>query len=298
MSPKFHAGELAVQERAGVRSEAARIGKSLQSTMPPAAREFLRHREFIVLGSLDDAGRVWASLLTGDPGFLQAPDEHTLNVAASIAPGDPLANNLRASPQVGTLTMDLATRRRMRLNGDATLTPDGITIQAREVMSLCPKYIQAREIQSVSAIAANAALPRRNRELQAEQQQLLSAADTFFLATHAEGGADVSHRGGNPGFIRVLNATTLAWPDYRGNNMFQTLGNLELNPNAGLLFVDFRTGATLQLTGKCQVIWDADHAAEYPGAQRLMEFHIEEVLETASATGLRWRLLDYSPFNP
>ena len=109
---------------------------------------------------------------------------------------------------------------------------------------------------------------------------------------------DVSHRGGNPSFVRVLDASTLAWPDYRGNNMFQTLGNLELNPHAGLLFIDFETGSTLQLTGKCEVIWDAERAAEFPGAQRVMEFRIEEVLETASATGLRWRLLDYSPFNP
>lgn len=298
MSPRFHRGEIAVQERAGVRSEAARIGKSLQSTMPPAAREFLRQREFIVLGSLDENGRVWASLLTGPPGFLHAPDERTLNIAAEIASGDPLADNLRTHPQVGTLTMDLATRRRMRLNGEAEITATGIAIQAREVMSLCPKYIQAREIEGVRATTENTSLPQRSQRLSKDQQQHLSAADTFFLATHAEGGVDVSHRGGKPGFIRVRNASTLAWPDYRGNNLFQTLGNLELNPNAGFLFVDFSTGSTLQLTGKCQVIWDAARTREFPGAQRVMEFHIEEVLETASATGLRWRLLDYSPFNP
>ncbi len=299
MSSRFHPGELAVQERAGVREEAARIGKSLQSVIPPKAREFLHQRRFIVLGSLDAAGRVWASLLTGAPGFLEAPDEHTLRIATRPAPGDPLAENLLANPQVGTLTMDLATRRRMRLNGNATITPGGIEVQAREVMSLCPKYIQARVTRETDASAGASSPPQHSQRLSEFQQRLLAAADTFFLATfHPEGGADVSHRGGNPGFVRVLDASKLAWPDYRGNNLFQTLGNLELNPNSGLLLVDFDTGTTLQLTGRTKVIWDAERVAEVPGAQRVMEFEIEEVLERGSATGLRWRLLDYSPFNP
>lgn len=301
MNPKFHAGELAVQERAGVRAEAARIGKSLQSVIPPAAREFLRQRPFIVLGSVDAGGRVWASLLTGTPGFLEAPDEHTLRIAARPAPGDPLPENLLANPQVGTLTMDLGTRRRMRLNGDATITPEGIVVHAHEVMALCPKYIQARV--ALADVAAgdgdHASMPRTGRRLSEAQQRLLTETDTFFLASfNPDGGADVSHRGGNPGFVRVLDASTLAWPDYRGNNLFQTLGNLELNPNSGLLLVDFERGTTLQLTGRTNVIWDAKRVAEFPGAQRVMEFHIEEVLERAGATGLRWRLLDYSPFNP
>ncbi len=300
MSPKFHAGELAVQERAGVLSEAARIGKSFRSNMPPPAREFLLQREFIVVGSLDADGRVWASLLTGPPGFLTTPDEHTLRIDTQPSSGDPLADNLLTNLQVGTLTMDLATRRRMRLNGQARVTPNGIDIHAQEVISLCPKYIQARESETVANTApTGASLPRRSHHLTEDQQRRLAAADTFFLTSfHSESGADVSHRGGNPGFVRVLDAATLAWPDYRGNNLFQTLGNLELNPNAGLLFVDFETGSTLQFAGKCNVIWDAEHAAEFPGAQRVMEFRVEEVLERTSATGLRWRLLDYSPFNP
>ncbi len=301
MSPKFHAGELAVQKRAGVQAEAARLGKVLQSVIPPRAREFLSQRRFIVLGSVDAGGRVWASLLTGTPGFLDSPDEHTLRIAARPAPGDPLAENLLVNPQVGTLTMDLATRRRMRLNGEAAITPEGIAVQAREVMALCPKYIQARVALADGATgdSAHASLPGHGQRLSEAQQRLLTQADTFFLASfHPGGGADVSHRGGNPGFVRVLDAATLAWPDYRGNNLFQTLGNLELNPSSGILLVDFERGATLQLTGRTQVIWDAERVAQFPGAQRVMEFEVQEVLESASATGLRWRLLDYSPFNP
>ncbi len=214
MSPKFHAGELAVQERAGVLSEAARIGKSLQSTIPPAAREFLLQREFIVVGSLDGGEHVWASLLTGAPGFLTAPDEHTLRIASQPAVGDPLAANLAANPQIGTLTMDLATRRRMRLNGRATLALDGIEIRAQEVMSLCPKYIQARESDTGAvATIADASLPARGQLLTEEQQRRLAAADTFFLSTfHSGSGADVSHRGGKPGFVRVLDASTSPGP--------------------------------------------------------------------------------------
>jgi predicted pyridoxine 5'-phosphate oxidase superfamily flavin-nucleotide-binding protein len=115
---------------------------------------------------------------------------------------------------------------------------------------------------------------------------------------HAEAGLDCSHRGGNPGFVRATGPDTITFPDYAGNNMFQTLGNLELDSRAGLLFIDFETGSTLQLTGRATVHWDKERLTSWPGAQRVIEFQLERIQETAQALPLRWRLLDYSPFNP
>ncbi|WP_210404114.1 pyridoxamine 5'-phosphate oxidase family protein [Chroococcidiopsis sp. TS-821] len=68
-----------------------------------------------------------------------------------------------------------------------------------------------------------------------------------------------------------------------------TLGNIALNPNSSLLFIDFERGNTLQLTGKASIIW---------GKERFVEFQIEGVKETINATNLRWKLAEYSPFNP
>ena len=130
------------------------------------------------------------------------------------------------------------------------------------------------------------------------QQARITSADTFFIASmHSESGADASHRGGYPGFIQVVNNNLLLFPDYIGNNMFKTLGNIALNPNSGLLFVDFECGNTLQLTGKASIIWD-ERTQQFSGAERLIEFQIEGVRETMNATNLRWKFAEYSPFNP
>lgn len=80
--------------------------------------------------------------------------------------------------------------------------------------------------------------------------------------------------------------------------MFNTLGNLLVNPNAGLLLIDFEQGHTLQLTGKAQIIWEDERLTRFAGAERLIEFHIEQVIETANATQLRWKFGEYSPANP
>lgn len=302
MKALYHEGELAVQARAGVQEIASRVGRSIRSMVPPAAQDFLRNQPMAVIGSVDSRGHVWASLLTGEPGFMRVIDERTLRIDAEPITGDPLSDNIKAEAQVGILAIEPATRRRMRLNGHVlTREQGGITIAADQVYSNCPKYIQAREWEVGAHVPEDQATsgPRRSSSLNGSQQQWIAQADTFFIATaHKQAGADASHRGGSPGFVRVLNDNALAWGDYSGNGMFQTLGNINANPNAGLLFLDFERGSILQLAGRAQVVWDAGRAAEFAGAERVVEFHIDDVIETRNATRLRWRLIDYSPFNP
>ena len=120
----------------------------------------------------------------------------------------------------------------------------------------------------------------------------------FIASAHVEGGADVSHRGGTPGFVRVVDARTLLMPDYAGNTMFQTLGNLQANPQAGLLLIDFASGATLQLAGTTHIIWNRQRVAEFAGAERLVEVTVAEVVEIADAHPFRSHTVEYSPFNP
>ena len=103
---------------------------------------------------------------------------------------------------------------------------------------------------------------------------------------------------GAPGFVQVLGERRLAWPDYAGNAMFQTLGNLASDPRAGLVFADFATGDVLQLSGRARVDWDPARAARVAGAERVVEFDIEAVRETRGALPLRSQTVEPSPFNP
>ena len=143
MSAKYHQGEIEVQLRAGVRSMAERVGNSIHPTIPPAAREFLEELPMVVVGSVGANCRVWASLLVGEPGFVRALDERTVRIDTTPFPGDPLAEALQgAGTKVGVIAIDLTTRRRMRLNGEAESRPNGIYVRTRQVYCNCPKYIQ------------------------------------------------------------------------------------------------------------------------------------------------------------
>lgn len=298
MNPIYHEGELAVQAKAGVQEMAGRIGKSIRSVIPLAAQEFLSSQPMAVLSSIDQSGRVWASLLSGKHGFMQALDERTIRIQTLPAAGDPLAKNILANDQIGMIVIEFATRRRMRINGTAKIDQDAIHIHSQQVYSNCPKYIQARTWES-QAKSNNQTSVQHSTEFSDQQQTLIERADTFFIASHhKDGGADASHRGGNPGFIHVLNKNTLRFPDYTGNTMFQTLGNISVNPKCGLLFIDFERGATLQLTGNAKIIWDQDQLTEFAGAERAVEFRASEIIEIAGSLPLQWEFKSYSPHNP
>ena len=290
-----------MQERAGVRAMAKRIGNSIHPTISPSARGFLEDQIIVVVGYVGADGLVWASLLTGEPGFVRALDERTVRIAAAPLPGDPLDKALQGTgTKVGLIAIDFATRSRLRLNGEAERRPDGIHVRTRQVYANCPKYIQARVPESGGTKPGlENGRTQRSHGLTEGQRRLVSCADTFFIASvHPEGGADASHRGGNPGFVRFLDETTLEFPDYSGNTMFNTLGNIAANPSAGLLFLDFEGGGTLQLTGEARIVWDESRAARFAGADRVVEFRIEGVIENQGAFPLRWRFKGYSPFNP
>src|SRR5271169_1460058 len=91
---KFHSGEIAMQERAGVRDIAEDVGEGIVDHLPPGASDFLEHRQMAVLGSVDSRGKVWASVVTGEPGFLATVDDRTLKIAAPKSSSDPIFQNL------------------------------------------------------------------------------------------------------------------------------------------------------------------------------------------------------------
>ncbi|MGA5449428.1 pyridoxamine 5'-phosphate oxidase family protein [Streptomyces umbrinus] len=287
----YHSGSRAVQDRVGVRDMADHVGRSIGEGLRPVAAAFLELQPMLVLGAADpDTGRVWASPVTGEPGFVRATGPRQISLAHGPRTGDPLTSALAvAGTPVGTIALDPRTRRRMRLNGRSRPTPRGLAVEADQVFSNCPKYLQKRE--SYETVARTPGEPLRGSELDAAQREFVRAADTFFLATVHDGGADASHRGGNPGFVHVTSPSELSWRDYPGNSMFLTLGNLAADPRAGLLFLDWETGAALQLSGTARTEFA-------PDGTRTVRFTVDAVVDTPAASPLRWSPPEYSPANP
>ncbi len=254
----YHEGELEMQRRAGVRQLADRVGGIINRTIHPAMAAFLAAQRFVIASTVDASGAVSASLLGGAPGFAAATDDRTVAITARFGHRDRVMSDLEATGMIGLLAIDQATRRRIRINGHATREGDAIVVSTSEVYSNCPQYIRpraAREREIATASVSN------SNALSEAQQQWIAGADTFFLASaHPQRGADASHRGGPAGFVAIESPTRLRWPDYSGNNMFNSLGNLTVHPRCGLLFVDFARGATLQLRGTARVEGDEERA--------------------------------------
>ena len=290
----FHEGERAVQERLGVRSIENWARKVVRSYLPDQHRTFYSNLPFVAVAARDSKGRPWATLLEGATGFTNSPDPNHLIIGAQPSIGDALEGALGPGSDIGILGIEFVTRRRNRINGRIRKnTDDGIEVVVEQTFGNCPQYIRERNWKRVDENIPG--ICKRGAKLSTAQQKRIEIADTFFIATGFRGdgesqafGMDASHRGGEKGFVRLTNDGQLIFPDYAGNNHYNTIGNLMVDPKVGMLFVDFATGSMLQLTGKAIVEWNPDKIQQFPGAQRLVIVNIEEVVEVPSAISLRW----------
>jgi predicted pyridoxine 5'-phosphate oxidase superfamily flavin-nucleotide-binding protein len=293
----FHAGEIAVQQRAGTRATAERLSGMLAAPdLRGGAAGFLADRTFAALSARDGGGRLWIGALTGPPGFLDVTGPTTLHVRTATGP--PL-DTLPAGQPAGLLAIEFARRRRVRINGTISAAgADGLTLDVDQAYGNCPQYIQQRILEPVEGTGTGAPELRRADALSAADTALVRRSDTFLLGTtHPDRGNDASHRGGPPGFVRVEDERTLWWPDYPGNTMFNSLGNLAVDPTAALLFLDFTTGATLHLSGRAEVDWSAAAAVDDAGTGRGVRFTVEAVA-SGGAIPLRAVGVAASPHNP
>jgi ferredoxin-NADP reductase len=292
----FHPGEKSVQSRLGV-SEAIEpwARKVVRRELTPQHQDFYAELPFLIAAARDSDGRPWASVLSGRPGFATSPDPARLIIDATPVAGDALEQALHDGADLGLLGIELETRRRNRVNGQLRSRPNSpIELVVGQAFGNCPQYISSRTWHYTEPTEPGT-LMSKGRVLNAECIAWIERADTFFIATGHRGahasatdGMDASHRGGAPGFVRVSNDQELVFPDYAGNNHFNTLGNLELDPRIGLLFLDFENGGLLQVTGRATVEWASAEIADFPGAQRLIRVSIEAVNTLAEALPLRW----------
>ena len=304
----FHRGERAIQSRLGVRNQIEEIGRRfIRDHMLGEHRQFYASLPFLLLGTRDGAGQPWASIVSGTPGFLHAPDGRRLDIAALPPAGDPAREHLAAGSPVGLLGIEFASRRRNRMNGRVREAGEtGFSVAVDQSFGNCPMYIQARHGEP-AVPAATAASPEAVFSLTGATAALITASDAFFIATqYTEGesddgalrptdGVDVSHRGGKPGFVRIEDEKTLVWPDFTGNMHFNTLGNILLEPRAGLLFMDFESGDLIQLAGTAEILWEGDELDAFTGAERLVRFRLERGHRLPAALPFRWTFEDYSP---
>lgn len=275
-SATFHAGELQAQALAGFTTS----GAAIRDFMPEQHRTFFAALNFLLLATTDDDGWPLATVVAGEPGFVASPDERTLEVRVAPDPHDPVLSQVREGSAVGMLGIDFRTRRRNRANGIVGAADAGyLRIGIKQSFGNCPKYINVRDIGVVPS-KAPAAVADTFAGLDSAARELIARSDTFFVATSSGpqpsgGGVDMSHRGGVPGFVKI-DGDALVCPDYLGNRYFNTLGNLMVEPRASLLFLDFTNGDVLHLRGKAEILWQAEQIGDFPGAERLWRFRVEQ----------------------
>ncbi|MEO1133976.1 MAG: pyridoxamine 5'-phosphate oxidase family protein [Cyanobacteria bacterium J06639_1] len=302
----FHAGEWEVQQRYGVRDRVETFGRQMvREYLLEQHRQFYARLPFLLIGAVDRRGNPWASVVASKPGFISSPDPQRLWIESHPLFGSPLQESFSVGTKVGILGILPESRRRNRLSGRISrIEATGFEVEVIQSFGNCPQYIQTRTIEVLPDIdrpSASRPLHRSDR-LDDSARTLIQDADTFFIATsYAEDiearsqGADVSHRGGKPGFVCVQNDKTFVFPDFSGNLIFNTVGNLLLNPKAGFLFIDFNSGDLLYVTGATQIIWDGGDVRDFEGAERLICCSVESIVRVEQSLPLRFTFGDYSP---
>jgi predicted pyridoxine 5'-phosphate oxidase superfamily flavin-nucleotide-binding protein len=305
MDGTYHSGEQYVQKTVGEQLAANANGRVITDSIVRGAIGFIEKLPMAIVSSIDTEEQIWVSILLGGFGFTKVPNEHLIIFERQLIYSDCddiFHSNIRVNKEIGSLFIELSSRRRFRINGTVISNGTAIEVSVREAYPNCPQYIQRRVISLAEHVAQTNSLHITGEELNEEAKRWIASADTMFVGSKSkEGRLDASHRGGQPGFIEVLDNNTLKIPDYHGNSMYNTLGNFVENPNAGLLFVDFAKGATLQLTGTATLLFgqlSPKDLEKTTGTGRYWLFKTDKWIMTAKHHQVSWEFIDYSPFNP
>lgn len=154
----------------------------------------------------------------------------------------------------------------------------------------------ARETRPLADRLENVTLRRAFTD---EDVAFVQRCPMFFIATaDANGRPDCSYKGGLPGFVRVLDANTLAIPDYDGNGMYRSWGNLLVNPHVGLLFLDFENPKRLRVNGTAHVSDDDPLLSECPGAVFIVRVHADRIFPNCPRYIHRMQMVEPSVYAP
>ncbi len=301
----FHEGELEIQNKYNAYHDPTLVERLLKDNIVDQLIPFIEKQSTVILSSLDTDYNIWASMLVGENGFIKVKTSKKVIIyldKLKTTQKDILFKNIRPQSNIGVLFIDTVTRTRYRLNGSASLFSDRIEITVLEAYPNCPKYIQQRVPVFSDTPSELETRESKGDVLNNDHKQLIKEADTFFLGSmNKEGDMDASHRGGATGFVEILADGTLKIPDYIGNNLFNTLGNFLQVSKAGLLFVDFEKGHSLQLTGSTELVFDQEQEKDIEktmGTGRYWLFKTTQWIQTEFHHKIDWKLISFSPFNP
>ncbi|KAH8722923.1 hypothetical protein GQ44DRAFT_711077 [Phaeosphaeriaceae sp. PMI808] len=300
--------------------------------LTPQAAFMLQNGPLLALGTLDSQYRPWTTLWGGTPGFSEPLGGGLVGTRAFVdLQHDPVVHALVPKAQQGNmlqsnnagkvlagLAIDLMTRKRVKIAGqmvaggvqevnvkyeeghedDVTPTKQSqiqLVTKIDQSLGNCPKYLnqyqlEAQRVES-KLISDGAVLTERGREL-------IDKSDMFFLSTSAGEDMDVNHRGGPPGFVRILSSNEIVYPEYSGNRLYQSLGNLQLNPKIGITFPDYDTGDVLYITGTTDILVGVDAANLLQGSNLVVKITIGEARLVQRGLSFRGVRKEQSPYNP
>ncbi|KZM24171.1 FMN binding [Ascochyta rabiei] len=324
-------GELKMQKLLNVPD----IDNPTSSMLTPQASSMLQRAPLLAIGTLDGQGRPWTALWGGTPGFSEPIGGNFVGTRTLVdSKHDPVVHallgsspkNMTMQPKDGGkmlsgLAIDLVTRKRMKLGGkmiaatvrevdieseaDAELPADApktqnqvqLVTKIEESLGNCPKYLNQYEFRPAMATPS---LVSEGPSLGSEGRALIDKADMFFLSSATASDMDTNHRGGPPGFVRIISPTCIIYPEYSGNRFYQSLGNLYHNPLIGMTFPDYETGDVLYTTGTAEILVGEDAAQMMPGANLAVKINFTDTRFVAKGLTFRGERKPNgaSPYNP
>ena len=301
----FHSGEREIQQKADEVQMALINGGIIADAIMAGAINFIEKQPMAIVSSRTIKGQIWTSLLIGDFGFIKVLNPQIIIFEKELTRSsqqDIFFQNISTTPAMGCLVIELASRRRYRVNGNCQENNQNLELHIEEAYPNCPKYIQKRVISLPDYFKKIDTFVTKGEKLGTSEKNWIRHADTFFIGSQSNmGKLDASHRGGNVGFITILEDGRLKIPDYKGNSMYNTWGNIAQNANVGLLFIDFLKGETLQLTGTAELLFNQHSELENQqtkGTGRFLLFNTEQWIHTENHHSVDWTFIEYSPFNP
>jgi NAD(P)H-flavin reductase len=303
-------------------------------TFPTLSPQLANHAQIaplIAIGTLDKQGRPWTTLWGGEKGISQPVAQGILGIRCQVVrQHDPVVEELVGKEangevvreegmgrMVSGLTIDLETRKRTKLFGrmiagalsmredEATESRQSIAevqlvLKIEQSLGNCPKYLNKKHVELAES---NPELVANDPQLPQRALDLLSKADLFFLSSaNHDQDMDTNHRGGPAGFVRVVSndstGAVLCYPEYSGNRLYQTLGNLKVNPVVGLCVPEFETGDMLYLTGTTSILIGKDAATLLPRSNLVVKITLTAARYVATALPFRGVAGEPSPYNP
>ncbi|KAL6873042.1 hypothetical protein J3F83DRAFT_760076 [Trichoderma novae-zelandiae] len=321
----WHPGEIAMHREL----RTPRLENPTSSGCPTPYAIRVMHSQLVALGTLDDEGRPWTTVWGGERGFARPVAEGVLGVRSAVDKAyDPVYKAFWASstdkgvgadeegivrPEGGkmmsALSIDLETRDRVKLAGRLIAGADirgpesevQLAFHVEESLGNCPKYINKKALETV--VPQPELVPGGpGGMLPPEAVALIEDADMLFLSSTNGVSMDTNHRGGPRGFIRVLkndeDGVELVYPEYSGNRLYQSLGNLKVNPLIGIVIPDYTTSDALYLTGYSTILLGKQASDILPRSNIAVKITLSAFHLVKASLPFRGTPNEPSPYNP